>query len=241
MRSGGTRVALLLNENPATGGPASSRAGREPTRTASGTAYSNLSHVWFTISRGTINEVSFPTIDRPQIRDFQFLVTDGATFLHDGRRGAHHTTEYLDEHALGYRITTHCPEGRYTLVREIIGDAHRSCLLIRTRLEAPDDLRDKLKLYALLAPHLDVGGWGNNGNVVRTPAGQCSHGQQERPVAGHASLDPASQDFVRICRRDRRLAGFGPRLPHGLAIRFGDRRQYRLDGAKWICGRGTIL
>jgi glucoamylase len=164
-------VALLLNSNPAPGGPGIKPRWTRANKDGIGTAYSNLSHVWFTISRGAINEVSYPTIDRPQIRDFQYLVTDGATFLHDGRRGSLHTTEYLDEHALGYRITTSCPEGRYRLVREIIGDAHHSCLLVHTRLDAPEDLTDKLRLYALLAPHLDVGGWGNNGNVVSTSRG----------------------------------------------------------------------
>ena len=55
---------------------------------------------------------------------------------------------------------------------EIISDPHRPCLLVRARLEAaPENLR-KLKLYVLLAPHLDVGGWNNNGNVAVTPQGK---------------------------------------------------------------------
>ena len=164
-------MAVLLNQNPATGGPGIEPHWTRANKEGVGTAYSNLSQLWFTLSRGAINEVSYPTIDRPQIRDLQYLVTDGATFLHDGRRNAHHTTEQLADHALGYRVTTRCPEGRYALVREIIGAAHRSCLLVRTRLETPADLRDTLRLFVLLAPHLDVGGWGNNGNVARTPLG----------------------------------------------------------------------
>ncbi len=102
----------------------------------------------------------------------QVLVTDGETFFHDGRRHAHHKVESIAPHALGYRMTTHCPEGRYTLVREIISDPHRPCLLVRARLEAPAEILGKLKLYILLAPHLDVGGWNNNGNVAVTPHGK---------------------------------------------------------------------
>lgn len=45
---------------------------------------------------------------------------------------------------------------------------HRDCLLVHTRLEADAGLLPKLRLFALLAPHLEVGGAGNNGNVVRT-------------------------------------------------------------------------
>jgi glucoamylase len=42
-----------------------------------GTAYSAASPVWFTISGGVLSEIYYPTIDHPQIRDLQFLVTDG--------------------------------------------------------------------------------------------------------------------------------------------------------------------
>ena len=58
------------------------RPGIEPrwTRSAKdavGTAYSASSRVWFTLSAGILNEVYYPTIDRPQIRDLQFLMTGG--------------------------------------------------------------------------------------------------------------------------------------------------------------------
>ena len=41
-----------------------------------GTAYSADSRVWFTLWNGAISEVYYPTIDRPQLRDLQLLVTD---------------------------------------------------------------------------------------------------------------------------------------------------------------------
>ncbi|HVU90124.1 MAG TPA: glycoside hydrolase family 15 protein [Pirellulales bacterium] len=165
-------MAELLNSNPASGGPGIPPRWTRANKDGVGTAYSDLSRVWFTISRGTVNEVSFPTIDRPQIRDMQLLVTDGETFFHDGRRHASHQVEAVAPHALGYRMRTHCPEGRYTLTREVISDPHRPCLLMQVRLDAPDEILHKLQLYVLLAPHLDVGGWSNNGNVALTPQGQ---------------------------------------------------------------------
>jgi glucoamylase len=42
---------------------------------------------------------------------------------------------------------------------------------MHTRLEAGEELASRLRLFALLAPHLEVGGWGNNGNVVETTSG----------------------------------------------------------------------
>ena len=58
---------------------------------AVGTAYSTASRVWYTIAAGIVTEVYFPTIDTPQVRDLQFLVTDGSTFFHDERRNTRST------------------------------------------------------------------------------------------------------------------------------------------------------
>ena len=102
-------MAILLATNPASGGP-----GIEPRWTRSdkdgvGTAYSALSRVWFTVSKGILNEVYYPTIDRPQIRDLQYLVTDGETFFRDERHMV--TPMSAWPRALGYRITNVDPEG----------------------------------------------------------------------------------------------------------------------------------
>ncbi len=51
-----------------------------------GTAYCSSSHLWFTIWNGIVTEVYYPTIDRPQLRDLQFLVTDGSTFFYEEKR-----------------------------------------------------------------------------------------------------------------------------------------------------------
>lgn len=53
------------------------------------------------------------TVDRAQLLDLQFLVTDGATFFHEERRHLQTTTEHLTPHALGYRSRNADPAGRY--------------------------------------------------------------------------------------------------------------------------------
>ncbi len=85
-----------------------------------GTAYNTASRVWFTISHGILNEVYYPTIDRPQIRDLQFLISDGATFFHEEKRHLVHEIEYIERNALGYHIVSADREGRYRIVKEII-------------------------------------------------------------------------------------------------------------------------
>lgn len=127
-----------------------------------GTAYNSASRVWFTLSHGVLNEVYFPTADSPQIRDLQYLITDGQSFFHEEKRDLKTQLEYLDEHGLGYRLTATEPQKRYRIVKEIIADPHLPCILIHTRLEGDETLLKKLRLYVLLAPHIEGRGWGNN-------------------------------------------------------------------------------
>src|SRR2546429_154315 len=131
-----------------------------------GTAYAASSRVWFTMSRGVLNEVYYPTVDRPQIRDLQYLITDGRSFFHDERRHLKCTSEYIDDRSLGVRVTSVDQEQRYRIEKEIITSPHQACVLIRTQVTALDRALQRLRLFALLAPHLDGGGWGNSGFVA---------------------------------------------------------------------------
>ncbi len=69
------------------------------------------SRAWFTVSHGILNEVYYPTIDRPQIRDMEFLITDGETFFHEEKRDLEHEFAYIDSDALGVRITSATAKG----------------------------------------------------------------------------------------------------------------------------------
>ena len=66
----------------------------------------------------------------------------------------------------------------------MIADPHQACLLIDTRLEGDPELLARLHLYVLLAPHLEVGGWGNNGNVARDRRARILTAHKERHLAG---------------------------------------------------------
>jgi glucoamylase len=152
------------------------RPGTPPRWTSSskagvGTAYSTSSRVWFTISHGILNEIYFPTIDHPQTRDMQFLITDGETFFHEERRDLNNEIECIEPNALGYRVTTSDRKGQYRLVKQIISDPHQPCVLIHAQVEGEPEFLKKLKVYALLAPHLEVGGYGNSARRFKT-AGQ---------------------------------------------------------------------
>jgi glucoamylase len=145
--------------------------GLEPRWTSSAkdavsTAYAASSKIWFTVSHGILNEIYCPTIDRPQIRDMQFLVTDGETFFHEERRDLLHEFEYIDPDALAICVRNRDPEGRYTIVRRMIADPHYPVMLVNVQLEGEDEFLSRLHIYALLAPHLEVGGRGNSAQVA---------------------------------------------------------------------------
>jgi glucoamylase len=160
-------MATLLYEPSATGAPGIEPRWTRSSKDVVGTAYSSVSKVWFTTSAGVMNEIYFPTIDQPQVRDFQFLISDGETFFHEERRNLKATTEYISDSGLGVRIESESPCGRYRIVKEIVSDPHQPSVLIDTHFEGDPEFLRRLKVYALLAPHLGVGGWGNSGNVAR--------------------------------------------------------------------------
>lgn len=142
--------------------------GIEPRWTSSakdgiGTAYHSSSCIWFTLSHGIVNEIYSPHVDTPNTRDLQFLITDGESFCHEERRDLLHQTECPEQGSLLYRLTNSDREGRYRLVKEIVVDPHSRVLLMHTRLEvlAPT-LRGKLRLFALLAPHMKGTGRNNS-------------------------------------------------------------------------------
>ncbi len=157
----------IEGQGPAFGGP-----GLEPRWTSSEkntvcTAYAASSRLWFTTSHGILNEVFYPTIDRPQTRDLELLITDGETFLHEEKRDLQQTFAYIDPQAPAPRLVNCDPAGRYTITKEIIADPHAPVVLMHVRLTGTDEaFLSKLKIYALLAPHLEVGGAGNSARTV---------------------------------------------------------------------------
>src|SRR5947208_12599153 len=103
-----------------------------------GTAYATSSRLWYTLSLGIITEAYFPTIDRPQLRDLQYLVTDGHSFFHDERKDLVTRLDALSDHALGFCVTNNDREARYQIRNEIVADHNHAWLLYRQGLADVD-------------------------------------------------------------------------------------------------------
>jgi glucoamylase len=188
----------LEQQGEAFGGPGTEPRWTSSVKDAVGTSYAASSRIWFTCAYGILNEVYHPTIDRAQVRDMEFLVTDGETFVHEEKRDLKSTFEYIHEEALGVRYVNRDPEGRYTLTKEIICDPHHAVVLNHVRIEGDAELLPRLKVYALLAPHLDGGGAGNSARAV--------------DIAGHKVLlawkDKFSLAMAASCGFSRVSCGF---------------------------------
>ena len=171
-----------------------------------GTAYSTSSRIWFTLSHGALIEVYIPTLDRPQIRDLQFLITDGKTFFHEEKRDLASEVEYIEPHTLGYRVVSADPHGRYQLIKEIIADPHQAVVLIHGRLEAREDWRERLRLYVLAAPHLEVGGWGNSAEKAQAAGREILVASSASDVEEFLALSPEELRSIGCAARERVLA-----------------------------------
>lgn len=159
-----------------------------------GTAYSADSRVWFTIWNGCITEVYYPTIDRPQVRDLQLLVTDGKALFHDEKRHLHSRTERSSPHALCYRVTNADREGRYQIVKDVLAAPHLPCVLQHVHLEGDADFLSTLRVHVLCAPHLQGSGWRNNAHVMDVAGRQILAAEKEGTWLALA----ASVSFARL-------------------------------------------
>jgi len=152
-------------------GPAFGAPGLEPRWTSSrkdavGTAYSASSRVWYTLSHGILNEIYFPTIDRPQTRDMELLFSDGETFCHEEKRDLEYEFEYVDGAALAVRVKARERGDRYRVTKVFISNPHFPAVMMHVKIEGDEDVLQRMKCYALLAPHLNGGGAGNSARSV---------------------------------------------------------------------------
>src|SRR3982074_2964328 len=102
--------------NPPENSIAFGAPGIEPRGTSSakegvGNAYHTSCRVWFTLSHGIVNEIYYPTVDQPNTRDFQFLISDGETFCHEEKRDLDHRIEYPERDCVSIASAIQNPTG----------------------------------------------------------------------------------------------------------------------------------
>jgi glucoamylase len=154
----------VLDERPAPGAP-----GIDPTWTSSAKDAVGTSplagRTWFTVGRGILNEVYWPRVDAPQVRDLGFVVADGAGFWSEVKRDAETDVRFVRP-GVPAVVAVHRHE-RYVLSLRICTDVQADVVRIEARLDDrrqpsdPTRQAHPLRLYPLLAPHLGFSGLRN--------------------------------------------------------------------------------
>ncbi|MGE5205956.1 MAG: glucan 1,4-alpha-glucosidase [Chlamydiota bacterium] len=134
-------------------------------KTGVGTALSDASRVWFTLSHGILNEIYFPRVDIACTRDLGLLITDGRSYFSEEKRHATSVVNYLAPGVPAYRLTNTAMDGRYCVEKEVCTDPRRAVCLQKVRFRALQGRLSDYRVYALLAPHLANCGFGNTAFV----------------------------------------------------------------------------
>jgi len=146
------------------------------------------SRLWFTLGRGIINEVYYPRVDLPQIRDLGFIIADGAGFWVEVKRLDDYTINQPEPGIPAYTLLHRHP--RFTLTLRITPDQQRDVLLIECRLQGDASLRP----YVLLAPRLGGTGKHNRAEVARYRGRRVLWAEQGPFGLALAAVDRAQRD-----------------------------------------------
>jgi glucoamylase len=139
-----------VTEDQATLGPRSSGAWAEGQKDMIGTAIGETSRVWFSLVRGRLTEVFYPTPDRACLRSLSFLVADDRFVSEEEVDTVHGCACPFDDVPL-LAYDNRDRAGRYRIEKETIADPRSSVVLQHVRWSAPRHLR----VYCSLRPQLD--------------------------------------------------------------------------------------
>ena len=164
-----------------------------------GTALSDKSQVWFTLSHGILNEVYYPRPDNAAIRDMGLIITDGSDFFSEEKRDTTSTVQWLAEGAPAYRLINTCKNNLYRIEKEVVADPHRNTILQKISFVPLGGTLESYQLHVLLAPHLGNQGGGNTawvGTFDEVPLLFAQQGENTLALACSASWLKRSAGFV---------------------------------------------
>ncbi len=131
-----------------------------------GTARNRISKVWFTVARGVLSDVYYPTIESSDVGTVQYIVTDGKSFADLQQRDMTYTVSSPGQSGMVCRVTATDARRGFRLVTDYLTDPARASVLMRTRLVRLGGSSDlgALKVYVRFNPHVDNTGGGGSAN-----------------------------------------------------------------------------
>ena len=120
---------MLTSNRNAPGAPGIEPRWTSSAKTGVGTALSNKSGVWFTLSHGIFNEIYYPRIDQACVRDMGLIVTDGADFFSEEQLDTESGVQWLADGVPAFRLVNTSRDGRYRIEKQIVTDPQRDTVL----------------------------------------------------------------------------------------------------------------
>lgn len=171
------------------GAPGSSPTWTSSAKDAVGCAL-GPSRLWFTLGHGIINELYWPRVDLPQIRDLGFIVGDGRGFWAEVKRLGSYELRFLAPGVPAFEIVHQ--HARFSLRLRITPDPKRDVLVVDIDLDGDGELR----IYALLAPHLGGTGLDNVASVGRHRSRRVLWAEQGPFALALSAADDQQRDAI---------------------------------------------
>ena len=153
------------------------------------------SRVWFTLGFGIVNEVYYPRVDTPQMRDLGFIVADGSGFWIEVKRLENYTVRLLAPGTPAVEIVH--KHDRFELTRRVTPNPDLDVLAIQLNLTGDPGLRP----YVLLAPHLGATGY----DMAKSEIGDALCPRCRRRVAAQRTQCRLGQDQSGRAGRDQSI------------------------------------
>jgi len=151
------------------------------------------SRVWFTVGDGIVNEVYYPRVDIPQVRDLGFIVADGNGFWVEVKRL--HARELRAAGPGVPAVTILHRHARFTLTQRIVPEPNRDVLLLDVSLEGDATLQ----LYVLLAPRMGGSGRANLAEVATHEGRRVLRARQGPFGLALLAVDARQADAFGVC------------------------------------------
>jgi glucoamylase len=161
-------LALALAASAQAAAPAPGAPGERHTWTAAdkhgfGTSTQLGSHTWFTLRSAELTEVYYPDLGTPSLRQLEFVVTDGRSFI-DRETGPNVTSRVTAiPGSLTFKQVTRT--ARWRLTKTWISDPGRHAVLAKVRFRSLTPR--KLRLYVLVDPAPGDDGNDDRGSELR--------------------------------------------------------------------------
>lgn len=152
---------MTLSDSQAPGAPGLDARWAPGPKSGIGTALGDASNVWFTIGHGIINEIYYPQVDTPSIRDMGLIITSGDDYFSEEQSSVDSKVEWMEPGVPALKLTNTSRDERYQVEKQVVSDPKRPTVLQKTIFTASRGEASDYRVHVLLSPHLGDMGGGN--------------------------------------------------------------------------------